>query len=217
MLIQEIRTIDELLHFMNGLYEKHGRRLWYRGEEDAALTLIPSIQRSQKRLDVERYITNDFYTRARQITDNPPAKHNYAAWVSLMQHYGLPTRMLDWSESPLIAAFFATETYQTTSEKDAGIWVLAPDLLTAGEFVRLALHQTVELDKLRSLIDTLFHFFLGELFRAAQIFQRELDIFLHGEMRVERVILEYQTDAPVLGRKHGDIILAEEDSALCGL
>ena len=133
MLIQEIRTIDELLHFMNGLYEKHGRRLWYRGEEDAALTLIPSIQRSQKRLDVERYITNDFYTRARQITDNPPAKHNYAAWVSLMQHYGLPTRMLDWSESPLIAAFFATETYQTTSEKDAGIWVLAPDLLNERE------------------------------------------------------------------------------------
>lgn len=133
MLIQEIRTIDELLHFMNGLYEKHGRRLWYRGEEDAALTLIPSIQRSQKRLDVERYITNDFYTRARQITDNPPAKHNYAAWVSLMQHYGLPTRMLDWSESPLIAAFFATETYQTTPEKDAGIWVLAPDLLNEKE------------------------------------------------------------------------------------
>ena len=29
--------------------------------------------------------------------------------------------------------------------------------------------------------------------------------------------LEYQTDAPVLGGKHGDIILAEEDSALCGL
>ena len=60
MLIQEIRTIDELLQFMNGLYEKHGSRLWYRGEENAEGTLIPSIQRSKRRLDVERYITNDF-------------------------------------------------------------------------------------------------------------------------------------------------------------
>lgn len=97
MIIQEIRTIDELLQFMNGLYKRHGSRLWYRGEENASLTLIPSIQRSGKRLEVERYITNDFYIRARQILDNPPAKHNYAAWVSLMQHYGLPTRMLDLS------------------------------------------------------------------------------------------------------------------------
>ena len=54
MLIQEIRTMDELLQFMNGLYDKHGSRLWYRGQEDAAGTLIPSIQRSKRRLDVER-------------------------------------------------------------------------------------------------------------------------------------------------------------------
>ncbi len=133
MITQEIRTIDELLQFVNGLYQKHGVRLWYRGEENASLTLIPSIQRSKKRLEAERYITNDFYTRARQIIDNPPAKHNYAGWVSLMQHYGLPTRMLDWSQSPLIAVFFATETYRELPDKDGCVWVLAPGLLNEKE------------------------------------------------------------------------------------
>lgn len=133
MIVQEIRTIDELLQFVSSLHEKHGMRLWYRGEENASLTLIPSIQRSKKRLDAERYITNDFYTRARQIIDNPPLKQNYAGWVSLMQHYGLPTRMLDWSLSPLIAVFFATETYKTLSDRDGCVWVLVPGLLNEKE------------------------------------------------------------------------------------
>lgn len=128
MVIQEIRTMDELLQFVNELSQKHGLRLWYRGEDDANRILIPSIQRSQKRLDVERYITNDFYIKAKRILQNPPDKHNYAGWVSLMQHYGLPTRMLDWSYSPLIASFFATETYKQMADKDASVWVLVPDL-----------------------------------------------------------------------------------------
>lgn len=133
MIIQTIETMDELLNFVFGLSQKHGLRLWYRGEEDATKSLIPSIHRSQKRLDVERYITNDFYIKAMQILYNPPEKHNYAAWVSMMQHYGLPTRLLDWSRSPLIASFFATETYKESPDTDACVWVLVPDRLNEME------------------------------------------------------------------------------------
>lgn len=133
MITQEVKTIDELLLFVSSLYKGQGRKFWYRGEENAELTLIPSIQRGKKRVETERYITNDFYIRAKQILDNPPAKHNYAGWVSLMQHYGLPTRMLDWSQSPLIAVFFATETYKETPDTDACVWVLEPGLLNEME------------------------------------------------------------------------------------
>ena len=115
MLTQKVSTIDELLQFVSTLRQKHGVRLWFRGEENADLTLIPSIQRSQKRLDSERYIANDFYIRARQILD------------------GLPTRMLDWTQSPLIAVFFATETYRETPDTDACVWVLTPGLLNEKE------------------------------------------------------------------------------------
>ena len=52
MLTQKVSTIDELLQFVSTLRQKHGVRLWFRGEENADLTLIPSIQRSQKRLGI---------------------------------------------------------------------------------------------------------------------------------------------------------------------
>ncbi len=133
MITQEIRTIDGLLNFVESLQKKHGARLWYRGEKNAYLPLIPSIQRSEKRMKAERFITNDFYVRSKQIMDNPPEKHNYSGWVSLMQHHGLPTRLLDWSQSLLIAVFFATETHRESHETDACVWILNPGLLNERE------------------------------------------------------------------------------------
>jgi hypothetical protein len=56
-----------------------------------------------------------------------PVPQSKIEWLSLMQHYGLPTRLLDWTENPLIALFFAlNENYNTVSN----VWIIDPTYLS---------------------------------------------------------------------------------------
>ena len=49
-------------------------------------------------------------------------------WLFLMQHHHLPTRLLDWSLSPLIALFFPLEN-SSRDEVDAAVWAMRPTTL----------------------------------------------------------------------------------------
>jgi len=110
---------------------------WYRGHADKSWELLPKVQRGftsedEELFRKERYYTNDFQARASVFQSQKPQLNEYANWLTLMQHYGLPTRLLDWSRSPLVALYFAISD-ENEYEKDACVWILTPGKLNALE------------------------------------------------------------------------------------
>lgn len=66
-----------------------------------------------------------FKRRARQVLRTTPSDSDLLGWLSLMQHYGAPTRLTDWSASPFVACYFAYE--RPLDREDAALWMLNAD------------------------------------------------------------------------------------------
>ena len=125
-LFQEVNTIGTL-------WEKRWSpiqmRFWFRGVDDHKYSLNPGLLRPpyiNKDLEnLEFSISNDFKLRGRPHFPIFPL----TVWeqIFLMQHYGFPTRLLDWTESLSVAAYFGVRNIN--SESDGAIWILSPQWL----------------------------------------------------------------------------------------
>ncbi len=111
--------VGEVLAMKEGMPE--GRFLWFRGSRCNRYELLPTIMRDGKSSDEVFEREKRLLTRFRQRSiPYWPSGYPQNDWEHsfAMQHYGLPTRLLDWTENMFVAAHFALQEYGEHSEHD---------------------------------------------------------------------------------------------------
>ncbi len=138
MKVIRVETVEEAMSILVDQPYDEKKKLYrnlyvYRGIPNADYKLLTSLRRNcgKKQKNLEQHILDNFSKYA----ENEAPSMLTSVWKRMIlgQHHGLPTRLLDWSRSPLVALHFAmTESdYSQMDKHDAAVWRIdLPDIKT---------------------------------------------------------------------------------------
>jgi len=120
-----ITSLENYLGHLRQHTTQFGERAvpWFRGEPDVEAPLLPKVYRPKPygTFHDENQLLQMFRMKAPSFAqDIAPNREDTDQWLFLAQHVGLPTRLLDWSESALLALYFALK-----AEKPM-VWMIDP-------------------------------------------------------------------------------------------
>lgn len=136
--VEKPRTFTDYVQLVERLQQDHKAALWYRGTGRAGFELLPSLYRHTTTTGVSGLarLEIQLMTGFRQRSIPLHSRSLADDWDTLffMQHYGVPTRLLDWTESPFIGLYFAVMSASYTPglnnqrrfSEDAAVWILDP-------------------------------------------------------------------------------------------
>lgn len=114
-------------------YHVMAKIAWFRGHAQESWALKPNLfRRDDYSKGAEIALNLKCRNMARRFVE-APQETDFSAWLGFMQHHGLPTRMLDWTESSLNGLYFAVEQWETYKKNwrrwpwfDPIVWIMNP-------------------------------------------------------------------------------------------
>lgn len=111
-------------------FQKSGKKWIFRGLPKAAYSLETSLERALRDFGVslseaarfEKSLMHQFRRQAQKYAIDLPSDKEAMTWLTLMQHYGTPTRLLDWTYSFFVAVYFAVE--RADSGAPSAVWCI---------------------------------------------------------------------------------------------
>lgn len=119
IMCQKVDSIEKFLEQLPRLNEKMKGNIFYRGQSDVSYRLTPSILRRQMEQK-----ENDIYMNIlAECSHEFESTMSHIDVLSKMQHYGVPTRLLDVTRNALVALYFACDS-KNNIDKDGVVYVL---------------------------------------------------------------------------------------------
>ena len=109
----------------------------FRGHRSIDWKLETSLEHAARRCgenqnEYERRILEEFQRHAHTYLTRTPKRDDTLEWLALMQHHGAPTRLIDFTWSPYVAAFFALEH----ALGDGVVWAMNPTRVESSRAAR---------------------------------------------------------------------------------
>lgn len=128
----------------------------FRGQADVRWNLRNAIERTdfiKLRQGIEGEFVAEFQRGARNYLSKDELPEHLIEWLALMQHHGAPTRLLDFTKSPYIAAYFAFEQCVIEQENQVAVWAINFNFLKTKALAELSAEFNDDIRQNNNLIN----------------------------------------------------------------